>query len=70
MNDEAKAQVVKMVPGRCPMCGKPTSLDTRPFCSKRCAELDLGQWLTESYRIPVHDEDGYEDMDPDGEDAR
>ncbi len=36
----------------CPMCEKPENLDFRPFCSKRCAELDLGKWLKEDYRIP------------------
>jgi hypothetical protein len=37
----------------CPICGKPTSPDYRPFCSRRCADVDLGRWLTESYRIPA-----------------
>jgi endogenous inhibitor of DNA gyrase (YacG/DUF329 family) len=36
----------------CPMCGKPADPAHRPFCSKRCADLDLGQWLGEGYRIP------------------
>ena len=37
----------------CPICGKATSQDYRPFCSRRCADVDLGRWLTESYRIPA-----------------
>lgn len=37
----------------CPICRKPTSPDYRPFCSRRCADVDLGRWLTESYSIPV-----------------
>ncbi len=37
----------------CPVCGKPTVKDYRPFCSKRCADLDLGRWLNEDYRVPV-----------------
>jgi endogenous inhibitor of DNA gyrase (YacG/DUF329 family) len=37
----------------CPICGKPTLPDYRPFCSRRCADVDLGRWLTESYRIPA-----------------
>ncbi len=37
--------------GRCPTCGKPTQANTRPFCSRRCADLDLGRWLDGSYRI-------------------
>ena len=36
----------------CPICSKPTVPDYRPFCSRRCADVDLGRWLTESYRIP------------------
>ena len=39
--------------GRCPICAKPTRLDTRPFCSRRCADIDLGRWLGERYRIPA-----------------
>jgi uncharacterized protein len=36
----------------------------RPFCSKRCADLDLGRWLNGSYAIPVHEEDsGIRDTD-------
>jgi uncharacterized protein len=42
----------------CPECGKPTVEKYRPFCSKRCADLDLGRWLNGSYAIPVHEEDG------------
>lgn len=48
----------------CPICAKPTSADYRPFCSRRCADIDLGRWLTESYRIPAEDVDDA-DMEPD-----
>lgn len=42
----------------CPICGKPAIAKTRPFCSARCADVDLGHWLTGSYVIPVaEDED-------------
>lgn len=37
----------------CPICKKPTVPTYRPFCSRRCADIDLGKWLTESYTIPV-----------------
>ena len=37
---------------RCPICGKPPVADYRPFCSKRCADIDLGRWLTGGYVIP------------------
>ncbi len=37
----------------CPICKKPNDPAYRPFCSRRCADVDLGKWLTESYAIPV-----------------
>jgi endogenous inhibitor of DNA gyrase (YacG/DUF329 family) len=37
---------------KCPLCGKPTATDFRPFCSKRCADIDLGRWLKGNYAIP------------------
>lgn len=40
----------------CPVCSKPTDHKLRPFCSRRCADIDLGRWLTESYRIETEDE--------------
>ena len=54
---------------RCPICGKPRHPDYRPFCSKRCADVDLGRWLTGSYAIPVReeeDEDGEAPAVPEG----
>lgn len=36
----------------CPICGKATDPKYRPFCSRRCADVDLGRWLTGSYVIP------------------
>jgi uncharacterized protein len=38
--------------GACPICGRLQSADNRPFCSPRCAEVDLGRWLGEQYRVP------------------
>ncbi|HEX3808169.1 MAG TPA: DNA gyrase inhibitor YacG [Rhizomicrobium sp.] len=38
---------------KCPICGKPQGAEPfRPFCSKRCADIDLGHWLKGSYTIP------------------
>lgn len=54
-------------PRRCPLCKKAASVRYRPFCSKRCADLDLGRWLNEVYRIPSQRveedaaDDGHED---------
>jgi endogenous inhibitor of DNA gyrase (YacG/DUF329 family) len=36
----------------CPVCAKPVVDAFRPFCSKRCADVDLGRWLNGSYAIP------------------
>jgi len=36
----------------CPICSKATDATYRPFCSRRCADVDLGRWLTGSYAIP------------------
>jgi endogenous inhibitor of DNA gyrase (YacG/DUF329 family) len=41
----------------CPICAKPSEPTYRPFCSKRCANIDLGRWLNESYRVPVAEQD-------------
>ena len=35
----------------CPICGKPAVPGLRPFCSRRCGDVDLGRWLTGHYRI-------------------
>ncbi len=41
----------------CPICKKQTNAKYRPFCSMRCADIDLGKWLTGSYAIPAADTD-------------
>jgi uncharacterized protein len=35
----------------CPNCGKPATQQHRPFCSKRCRDIDLGRWLRGVYRV-------------------
>ena len=37
----------------CPICNKPESQKFRPFCSKRCADVDLSRWLKRNYAIPA-----------------
>jgi len=37
----------------CPICKKPTVAELRPFCSKRCADVDLQRWFTGRYAIPA-----------------
>ena len=41
----------------CPICKAPRHEDYRPFCSKRCADIDLNRWLTGQYAIPVEEEE-------------
>lgn len=42
---------------KCSLCDEPRSEKYRPFCSKRCADLDLNRWLTGQYAIPVEEEE-------------
>ncbi len=54
----------------CPICGKAAAEAYRPFCSKRCADIDLNRWLSGVYAIPVkeeEDEDGERLSDESGE---
>jgi endogenous inhibitor of DNA gyrase (YacG/DUF329 family) len=37
----------------CPICGKPMDPKYRPFCSKRCADVDLQRWFKGTYAIPA-----------------
>ena len=39
----------------CPICRKPADPRYRPFCSKRCADVDLGKWFTGDYAVPSDD---------------
>ncbi|MBI1173058.1 DNA gyrase inhibitor YacG [bacterium] len=36
----------------CPTCGKPAEQRYRPFCSRRCSDVDLTRWLTGAYVLP------------------
>jgi hypothetical protein len=52
----------------CPICGAPPAARYRPFCSARCADVDLGRWLNESYRVPADPADApgeTDDPEPD-----
>jgi endogenous inhibitor of DNA gyrase (YacG/DUF329 family) len=49
----AKSDPVRLRPKRaCPICGRPSQQSFHPFCSARCAEIDLGRWLGGRYAIP------------------
>ncbi|MFI5023114.1 MAG: DNA gyrase inhibitor YacG [Alphaproteobacteria bacterium] len=53
------AEITRLKPGRkgvlCPICGKARDQRYRPFCSKRCADIDLARWLGGDYRIATED---------------
>jgi len=42
---------------RCPICGNPAVEAYRPFCSKRCADIDLGKWFSGDYAVAGREED-------------
>ena len=42
---------------RCPICQRPAAAAFRPFCSQRCADVDLGRWFSESYAVPVSEDE-------------
>jgi endogenous inhibitor of DNA gyrase (YacG/DUF329 family) len=48
---------------KCPICGKPPVDAFKPFCSKRCADVDLNRWLTGNYVIPARDDEPAADND-------
>ena len=48
---------------KCPICGKPAVEKYKPFCSKRCANVDLNRWLTGSYVIPARDDEPLPESD-------
>jgi endogenous inhibitor of DNA gyrase (YacG/DUF329 family) len=42
----------------CALCGRhPIETEYRPFCSRRCADVDLQRWFTGAYAVRVEDED-------------
>ena len=51
---------------KCPICGVETTNDQyRPFCSKRCADVDLGRWFNGVYAVPAQnlDKADYEELE-------
>lgn len=43
--------------GKCPICGKPPQAEYKPFCSRRCADVDLQRWLTGAYAVPAEEDE-------------
>jgi uncharacterized protein len=70
MSDENPSE--KIPTGACPICGKPAVTQHRPFCSHRCALIDLGRWLGGNYHVPAgqgteEDEDAPSGLDEEDE---
>ncbi len=42
--------------GKCAICGKPKDERFKPFCSKRCADVDLNRWFSGGYAVPAEEE--------------
>ena len=61
-SDKVANQVPAKRGGACPVCATPAVESVWPFCSKRCANVDLSRWLGGAYAIPVAEDD-----DEDGE---
>ena len=45
----------------CPICTRKPDPTYRPFCSRRCADVDLDKWLGGGYAIPSDDPDDMEE---------
>jgi uncharacterized protein len=50
----------------CPICGKPADPLRLPFCSKRCADVDLNRWLSGVYAVPVTEDEEEDERRDDG----
>lgn len=56
-------KVTRLRPSRpCPICNKPSVQAYHPFCSSRCADIDLNRWLTGSYFIPSTEDEEEDEM--------
>jgi len=57
MRDKPELKVIqgKKKTAPCPICTKPGLRPHIPFCSARCAQIDLGKWLNGDYAIPAHE---------------
>lgn len=53
----------------CPICQRETDAKFRPFCSKRCADIDLAKWFSGSYAIPSQDPEDFEELEQALDDA-
>ena len=57
MSSETSRPKEPAAPRPCAICGRPAREEYRPFCSKRCADVDLNRWLSGVYAVPATAED-------------
>lgn len=51
-----------MTAAKCPICERPVTAEFKPFCSARCADVDLHRWLSDRYAVPgAEGPDGLDD---------
>ena len=67
--DQAANDPADPIPGtrKCPICGKPAAERFRPFCSKRCADVDLHRWFSGRYAVPAAEQEAEEGAPPEDE---
>ncbi len=51
------------MPAKCPTCGKPSVEPYIPFCTERCASIDLGNWFSGKYSVPADDVPDEDELD-------
>jgi endogenous inhibitor of DNA gyrase (YacG/DUF329 family) len=52
---------------KCPICSRPAVEAHKPFCSKRCTDIDLNRWLSGTYVIPARDDEPMSEFDGDAD---
>ncbi len=67
-DDDAKVLPLIRKGGSCPICSAPSMRKFRPFCSRRCAEIDLGRWMKGNYAIPGDEPLNPDEISSDGDD--
>ncbi|WP_299205120.1 DNA gyrase inhibitor YacG [uncultured Tateyamaria sp.] len=50
----------------CPICSEDTAPEYRPFCSRRCADIDLARWMNGAYSVPSQREEEGDVVDDEG----
>lgn len=62
----AQLPEVQLTGKPCPICRKPGVLLYKPFCSRRCADVDLGRWLVGAYAVPAVPDETEDDDEVEG----